>query len=151
MPRKRKGLLRKILRFLTKYISRRDLHAEHDLDYTKHEGWLYKKGEIFNEEWTKRWFTLSNFELRYYLKEDSNVPQGSILIKDIQKVSSGRAAQAAQLTKFIIHGDETDNGFVVTTPDRTFALVADTNLQKHEWISILSEEINRIEAEALAD
>jgi len=67
------------------------------------------------------------------------------------KVASGRAAQAAQLTKFIIYGDETDNGFLVTTPDRTFALVADTNLQKHEWISILSEEIIRSEAEALAD
>ena len=125
------GMFSKVLRFFTKYTSSRDLHAEHDLDYVKHEGGSTKKAKdsVKNGQNAGSLFRTSN---KYYLENDSNVPQGSILLKEIQNVSSGRAAQAAQLTKFIIYGDETDNGFVITTPDRTFALVADTNLQKHE-------------------
>mmetsp|Transcript_90244 Transcript_90244/g.145940 ORF Transcript_90244/g.145940 Transcript_90244/m.145940 type:complete len:140 (+) Transcript_90244:148-567(+) len=101
------------------------------------EGWLYKRGEV-KTNWTRRWCTLHRDEMKYYKKKDSFNPQGEILVEQIVEVKSGRAGGLTEM-----NGEENDNGFVLTTSDRTFFFMADSNVDKFEWIQSIGDELIR--------
>ena len=94
------------------------------------EGWLYKRGEV-KTAWAKRWCTLNKEDLKYYKVKDSYSPQGVIPLETVAQVKSGRVAGLTEM-----NGEDTDNGFVVVTAERTFYFVAETNAEKYEWIQV---------------
>jgi hypothetical protein len=108
----------------------RDVEEVTETNRVTMEGWLYKMGEV-STSWSRRWCTLNREDIKYYKVKDAYSPQGVIPLEMIAEVKSGRVAGLTEM-----NGEETDNGFVVITAQRTFYFVAESNSEKYEWIQV---------------
>eukprot|EP00164_Ancoracysta_twista_P012231 GFYU01019148.1.p1 GENE.GFYU01019148.1~~GFYU01019148.1.p1 ORF type:complete len:123 (-),score=15.06 GFYU01019148.1:43-411(-) len=96
------------------------------------QGWLYKKGKVV-KNWKRRYFVLlSNRQMQYFEKDNTEVPKGTINLNvpniDVSP-SKDKEAQSRGLA------------FDIVTPARTYVICADDQQSYDEWFHLLQDEI----------
>lgn len=121
-------------------------------DFAK-EGWLWKTGPRVSDGFKKRWFTLDNRKLMYHDEPLDAHPKGEIFIgiHAIEKrktffynVFLGHSLDGFGVRIGVSPGFK-DQGFSFTllTPDRSYNLSAETELDRDQWIQVLEQVIER--------
>jgi len=94
------------------------------------EGFLIKQGGVV-KNWKNRWFVLHKNELRYYKARGEALP-----------------IRTLDLEKCIDILDDSGTGkpfsFGVVMPGRTFFLVAQSDCEKEEWLSVLKWKMEQV-------
>ncbi|KAL0237249.1 hypothetical protein PCE1_000646 [Barthelona sp. PCE] len=110
---------------------KKDVHTQEWFSIT-HSGYLVKRGGFF-PTWKRRFFVLFQGLLMYFATEEEEQPLSVISLKDAEV----RPAQKAY---------KWDENCVIEliTPKRMYWLVADNELEKDGWISVLQRVIDGI-------
>ena len=86
-----------------------------------YEGWLTKQGLVF-KTWKRRWFVLKGSVITYYVSPSGKI-KGTISLKD----------STVQLDK----ESKRQPAFKITTPDRIYNIVADTQDDANAWVNAI--------------
>ena len=106
------------------------------------DGWMTKKGpvSILGHAWQRRWFVLSDYELRYYIKQQPPVPfdepRGTIHLKDITRVQS-----TPDVWK--------EPGLQLFTAGRTHVFQTKTKDERDAWVAALEATCGEVHAPAV--
>eukprot|EP00039_Didymoeca_costata_P021099 m.343418 g.343418 ORF g.343418 m.343418 type:complete len:183 (-) comp22803_c0_seq1:31-579(-) len=104
------------------------------------QGWILKKGGgtsgIFSRKnWKRRWFTFDGLYVKYYDKQIQFF-QGDHKALGWLKLSS---------TCRITPHPTDETSFNIETPVRTYFLIAESPKDAFNWVSILTDAINKLE------
>mmetsp|Transcript_2966 Transcript_2966/g.7368 ORF Transcript_2966/g.7368 Transcript_2966/m.7368 type:complete len:139 (+) Transcript_2966:2-418(+) len=125
-------VLRKVVQLFLRVTRRtKEDHEAHLLL----NGWLQKRGEVV-ETWKRRWFTLSETELKWFSSESAHYALGSIQIAEVYQIRSAKSS-ALKLDK----GHDVECTFIVLDNQRTYFLEAESSMRCYEWIQTISELI----------
>ncbi|XP_067941600.1 arf-GAP with dual PH domain-containing protein 1-like [Watersipora subatra] len=99
------------------------------------EGWLYKTGPDVKHAWKRRWFTLDQRKLLYFLDPLSAYAKGEIYL--------GHKSDGYSVCEGVPPGRQ-DYGisFTLTVPGRQFPFSAETREERSEWITVLNNVIS---------
>jgi len=100
------------------------------------QGFLYKTGPKKTEPFRKRWFSLENRRLIYFLSPLDAYPKGEIIIGN---ASDGYSVQEGWGTR----KPEKGHGIVLNTPTREFLMFSDDKEEQVSWICEIKSVLAR--------
>ncbi|XP_050311797.1 arf-GAP with dual PH domain-containing protein 1-like [Anthonomus grandis grandis] len=105
------------------------------VDFAK-EGWLWKTGPRTSDGFKKRWFSLDNRKLMYHDDPMDANPKGEIFV--------GHMSEGFSVKIGVSQGVKPQGfAFMLTTPERTYNLSAQSEFDRDTWIEVLERVIER--------